>query len=105
MPAVESKDDMKSRITALAKQMGEATKQTEFEVGDLEDSKNDHGVIFTGLRADGKTPEGTDKVTVMHAFEPQKGKWFVILTVGSEKADTAHSDEYDAIYDSVQAFK
>ena len=105
MPAVHSKDDMKSRLSPLAKSMGEATKQTEFEVGDLEDTKNENGVEFTGLRADGKTPEGEDKVTVMHAFEPQKEKWYVILTVGTEKADTAHDDEYSAIYDSIQPIK
>ena len=105
MPAVHSKDDMKSRLPALAKSMGETTKQTEFEVGDLEDTKNDNGVEFTGLRADGKTPEGENKVTVLHAFEPQKEKWFVILTVGTEKADTAHDDEYSAIYDSIQPIK
>lgn len=105
MPAIQTKTEMKEKLPPLAKSMGETTKQTEFEVGDLEDSKNGNEVPFTGLRADGKTPEGDSKVTVLQAFEPQPGKWYVILTVGTEAADTAHNDAYEAIYDSIQSIK
>ena len=101
---VTTKADMKEALPQLAKAIAAKSKLTDLEVGDIEDSTNGNKVPFTGLRADAKSGN-TALVIILHAFEPKKGKWYVILTVGTEETDKAHEDDYTAIYDSIQTLK
>lgn len=101
---VKTKAEMKAALPKLAKSLGEKGGMKDIELGDVEDSKNAQNVPFTGIRADGKSGD-VALVVILHAFEPQKGKWYVLLTVGTEETDTAHEKDYDAIFDSISALK
>ena len=101
---VTTKADMKKALPILAKSIGSKAKMTEIEVGDVEDSSNGNKVPFTGVRADGKLGD-VPLVIILHAFEPVKGKWYVLFTVGTDKSDKAHEDDYNSIYDSIQTLK
>ena len=105
VPDVTTKAEMKTTLPEVAKAIASKGKTlSDLEIGDIEDSTNGHKIPFTGLRADGKH-DGVAIVLILHAFEPKKGKWFVLLTVGGEKADKAHNDDYDAIFDSINTLK
>lgn len=98
------KKTMQKRLPDEAKSFATKMNMTDLEPGDVEVTKNDHGVEFVGIRVDGKR-KGDATVVVVHAFETKKGKWYAIFTAGHEAADKAHSDEYDSIYDSIETLK
>ncbi len=104
LPDIHTKAALKSYLPELVKSISTKGKGTGLELGDVEDSTNGNDIHFTGVRADGKTG-GVPMVYIFHAFEPQKGKWYVFFTVGSETVDKAHSDEYDTITASIEAVK
>ena len=84
--------------------MASGAKIKNFELGEMESSTNGNGIRCTGMRGDGKS-EGTDFVVHVHAFEPQKGKFYAIVTAGSKKADTKHEKEYDSITASIESLE
>lgn len=92
---------LKAVLPQVAKSMAEGAKIKNFEVGDVDTDTNGNDITFTGIRGDGKV-EGVDFVVVVHAFEPQKGKFFAIMTAGSKKADDAHEKQYDDITASIE---
>lgn len=98
---VTSQDQLKALLPEIAKKMAEGAKIKNLELGDVDSTKNENGVPFIGIRGDGKS-EGTEFVLVMQGFEPQKGKFYAILTASSAKADDKHEKDYDAIYDSIK---
>ncbi|MDQ6625381.1 MAG: hypothetical protein M3Y69_04445 [Verrucomicrobiota bacterium] len=101
-----TKTEIKSQLPEAAKSFAEKMKLTDVVIGDVEESKNENKIDFTGLRLDGNAAENkTALVLIFHAFQPTKGKWYVILTVGSEASDKAHDEEYESIYDSIQTLK
>ena len=101
---VKTEKDLKALVPKLADSMASGAKIKNFEVGDVESSTNGNGIRFTGIRGDGKA-EGTDFVVLVHAFEAKKGKFYAIVTAGSEKADTKHEKEYDAITASIESLQ
>jgi hypothetical protein len=101
LEGITDKGALKELLPAVAKKMAAGAKIKNLELGDIETSKNDHKVSFTGRSAEGKS-DGVKFVIVLHAFEPQKGKFYAIMTIGTKEADTKHEKAYEAIYSSIQ---
>jgi hypothetical protein len=101
LEGVSKKAELKKLLPTVAKKMAEGAKIKNLELGDIDETKNEHGVPFTGIRADGKS-EGIAFVIVLQAFEPQKGKFYTIMTVSPKKADEKHEEDYNSIYDSIE---
>lgn len=104
MPDAHSKADVKKQLPGFAKDFAAGAKVTDLETAEIDDIKNSNGVSFIGLAGSGKKKDLTATI-VVQAFEPQKGKWYVIFTLGSEAADKAYSDDYATITDSIQPVK
>jgi hypothetical protein len=98
---INSQKELKEALPDLAKSGGEGGKVKDFQLGKIETSKNDNGVSFMGVTGDGKV-EGEGFLIVVHGFEAPKGKFYAIVTAGSEKADSKHTKNYDAIFDSIE---
>lgn len=106
LPDVHSKAEVKKQLPVLAKDFAASQKITGVETAEIEDLKNTNGVPFTGFVGSGTDKDGkTPVIVVLHAFEPKKGKWYVVVTLGSEAADKAYSDDYETITDSIQPLK
>ena len=101
LPHISSQKELRAALPELAKSMADGAKLKGFEVGDVDTDKNGHGVTFTGIRGDG-TSDGTDFVVFVHGFEPQKGKFYALVSAGSEKADKKHEKNYDEITASIE---
>jgi hypothetical protein len=104
LPNVHTKAEVKASLPKVVTAMSEGMKGKELEIGDVEDSKNEKSVPFTGVRADAKADKMA-MVMIIHAFEPVKGKWYAIMTVGTKKADDSHENDYNSVYDSIQPLK
>jgi hypothetical protein len=92
--------DVKAVLPKLAQEMAKSAKIKDFELGDVDSDENGNGVKFTGIRGDGEV-EGTEFMVMVHAFEPQKGKWFAVVTAGAAKDDAYHEKDYDSITASI----
>ena len=101
LPHITSQKELRAALPDLAKSMADGAKLKSFEVGDVDTDKNGNGVTFTGIRGDGKV-DGTDFVVFVHGFEPQKGKFYALVSAGSAKADKKHEKNYDAITASIE---
>ena len=104
MADVHSKADAKKKLSVIAKDFAAGANITDLQTADMDDLKNSNDVPFTGLVGKGMKKDLV-AVVVVHAFEVQKGKWYVIMTLGTEAGDKAYSDEYTSIVDSVQPLK
>ncbi len=93
--------ELKASLPDLAKSMADGMKLKNFELGDVDTDKNGNGVTFTGIRGDGKA-DGIEFVVFVHGFEPQKGKFYAIITAGSKKSDSYNEKDYDAITASIE---
>ncbi|MEP6810912.1 MAG: hypothetical protein ABI992_11770, partial [Chthoniobacterales bacterium] len=93
--------ELKTALPLVAKSMADGMKMKTFELGDVDTDKNGNEVTFTGIRGDGKV-DGVDFVVFVHAFEPQKGKFYAIVTAGTKKADALHVKQYDSITASIE---
>jgi hypothetical protein len=98
---IHSQKELKAALPELAKSMADGAKIKDFQLGKVDSDKNGNGVSFTGVTGDGKV-EGVDFVVMVHAFEPQKGKFYAIVTAGSAEADKKHAHEYDDITASIE---
>ena len=96
MTNVSTKAVLKNLLPQPAEKMGEGGKMKGLEFGDIETTKNEDDVSFTGLRGDGKVA-GKNFVGVLHGFEPQKGNCYAIMTAASKKVEKAHEKDYDSI--------
>jgi hypothetical protein len=100
MEGVSDKASVKELLPEVAKKMAAGAKIKNLELGDVESSKNEQKVAFVGISGEGKSA-GVDYVVVLQAFEPQKGKFYAIMTIGTKKADKKHESDYEAIYSSI----
>jgi hypothetical protein len=98
---IHSEKELRAALPQVAKAMADSAKIKNFELGDVEKSENGNGIRFIGLRGDGKV-DGVDFMVMVHAFEPQKGKFYAIVTAGSNKADARNEKDYDAITASIE---
>ena len=104
MPDVHSQADAKKQLPAAAKDFAAGSKITDLQTADMEDLKNSNDVSFNGLVGKGMKKDLV-AVIVVSAFEAQKGKWYMVVTLGTEAGDKAYSDEYTAMVDSIQPLK
>lgn len=100
MEDVTDKATVKELLPTVAKKMAAGAKIKNLELGDIEVTKNEQKVSFIGISGEGKAA-GVDYVVVLHAFEAKKGKFYVIMTIGTKAADKKHEDDYEAIYSSI----
>ena len=98
---IHNQKELKAALPDLAKSMAKGAKIKDFKLGDVETGKNGEGIPFMGVTGDGKV-EGMDFVVMVHAFEPQKGKFYAIVTAGSAKEDKKHEKQYDDITASIE---
>lgn len=101
LKGLSSEKELKAALPKIASGMAEAAKIKKFELGDIDSSKNGNDVRFMGIRGDGKV-EGVDFVVLVHAFQPQKGKFYAIITAGSKRADDKYEKDYDSITASIE---
>ncbi len=101
---IHNREELKSSLPLVAKSMADGIKMKDFETGDIDTEENGNDISFTGIRGDGNV-DGVAFVVVVHAFEPQKGKFFAIITAATEKADKAHEKQYDDITASIEAIE
>ena len=102
LKTVHNQRELKAALPKLVEAMAEGAKIKDLELGDVVTDKNGNGITFTGLRGDG-TAAGTDFVVMVHAFEPEKGRFYAICSAGTKKADAKHEKEYDEITASIEA--
>ncbi len=101
LPQISSQKELKAALPKLAKTMADGAKLKNFATSDVESDKNGNGISFSGIAGQGEM-EGTDFVVFVHGFETKKGKFYALVTAGSEKADKKHEKNYDAITASIE---
>jgi hypothetical protein len=100
LEGVTDKATLKELLPTVAKKMALGAKIKRLTLGDMETTKNENKVSFTGIRGDGKS-EGVEWVIVLQGFEPQKGKFYAIMTIATKEVDEKHEKDFEAIYDSI----
>jgi hypothetical protein len=97
---IHSTKELKPVLPDVAKTMATAMKLKDFELGDVEKDENGNGVSFIGIAGAGSA-EGLDFEVVVHAFEPQKGKFAAIISAATKEANEKHHEEYDDVTASI----
>jgi len=100
LEGVQNKQGLRAALPDLANTMAKAMEIDNFEVGDIETDKNGNDISFTGIAGTGES-DGIEFAVMVHAFEPQKGKFYAIATAGTKESDAKHEKDYDAITASI----
>ena len=96
LKAVQSGKELKAALPQLAN----AANLKNFKIGDVEDTESE-SLRFAEVRGEGKA-DGETIVVVVTGFEPQKGRFFALLSVASKQADKKHAKDYEAIAASIE---
>lgn len=98
---VHSQKELKAELPELVKAMGSAGDVKNFKIGDVEGTGNESGVEFAEVKGNGKVGD-VGFTVVVTGFEPQKGRFFAMLSAGSAEADKKHAKDYEAIAASIE---
>lgn len=101
---IHSEKELKAELPNLAKSMSSGASLENFKIGDVDITENGSGVRFIGVTGKGKA-DGATFVVLVNGFEPQKGKFFAIVTAGLEKADKKHHNDIEAISASIEPLR
>ncbi|MBA2431892.1 MAG: hypothetical protein H0V56_07215 [Chthoniobacterales bacterium] len=100
LDAVRDNKGLKAALPDLADDIAKAMEIKNFEPGDIETDENGNGVSFTGIAGEGES-RGVEFAVSVHAFEPQKGRFYAIATAATKESDAEHEEEYDEITASI----
>jgi hypothetical protein len=97
---VHNDEELKTALPEVATTLAKAMHLKNFEAGDIETDTNGEGVSFTGIAGDGEA-NGTGFTVMVHAFEPQKGKYYALALAATKESDAKHEQDYDDITASI----
>ena len=91
LDGVRSEKELKAALPQLANGAG----LKNFKAGNVEDTENGNGLRFAEVKGRGEA-DGTPIVVVVTGFQPQSGRFYALLSVGTEEADKKHAGDYEA---------
>lgn len=91
-------------LPKMTKQVADTVGLENVQNGDLETTTNVNGVPFTCMKASAKAGFGVVLMS-LQAFEPQEGKFYLLMTFGAKDECDKHEKDFQAIYNSVKLLK
>ena len=101
LPGIHTEKELKAVLPNLAKSMASGATLKDFSLGDIDNTENGNGIRFIGMTGEGKV-SGVDFVVLVNGFEPEKGRFYAIVTAGSKDADKKHDGDREAISASIE---
>ncbi len=75
-----------------------------FKAGAIVDNENSNGVGFAEIKGRGEA-DGTPLVVVVTGFQAQPGRFYALLSVGTQQTDKKHASDYEEIASSIEPLK
>ena len=97
---VHSEKELNAELPELAKSMASGAKLKNFRIGDVEGTESG-SLRFAEVKGQGKA-DGVGFVVVVTGFEPQKSRFYAMVSAGSEQVDKKHAKDYEAIAASIE---
>jgi hypothetical protein len=98
---VHSEKELKAELLELAKSMASGANLRSFKLGEVRGTENEGGVQFSEVKSHGMA-DSTPFVVVVTGFEAQKGRFYAMVSAGTDKADKKHASDYEGIAASIQ---
>lgn len=100
LKGIHNDKELKTVLPELAKSMASGASLKNFKLGEVESTASE-SLSFSEVKGHGMA-DGMAFMVVVTGFEPQKGRFYAMVSAGTDKAEKKHASDYEGIAASIE---